>query len=141
MERRTEVTPTPAAPSLTPDDVARYVEKPLFMIPADWRIPAWRFWAHFAHLLPNQLALCMRLRDWIESDGLTFQEAVRAFDYLVTPEESAKFKFAGELLAALANTVVLTMANRKRAERARAMRSDQDPGVAEVLRQIGRSVE
>jgi hypothetical protein len=120
---------------MTLDQVAEFVEKPLRMIPHEFRLPAWKFWAHYAHLLPNQIALAMRLRDWIEG-GLTLEDALVAFRFLTTPEESAEAWHAGRLLSNLARVVAELMHRREVLSRS-SVRRVESP-VSDVLNSIGK---
>ena len=119
MSERTDTPRSPSPPALTADDVAGVVEKPLRLLPPSWRIPVWRFWAHYSTLIPNQLPLCMRLRDWIESDGLTLGELLLVFSKMTTAEGSAQCRYPGDVLAELARLVAVATYRRKLDEKYR----------------------
>lgn len=130
LARRTE--PTPQTPSLTTDDIRQAVEKPLRLLPPEWAVPVWSFWAHYSHLLPNQLTLVMRLHYWVRHDDLTLEEAKRAFAHLCSPAECAKYRFAGELLAALA-ACLAELARRRKVRLSKSMSECVDG----LVRRIG----
>lgn len=102
----------PNSPS--PDETVRKaVDDPFVLLPPEWRIPAWRFWAHYSLLLPNQLALAVSLRDWIDRDGLTLDDAATAMRHCATAEETAKVKYPGDVIARLAGVVAHLIDRRK----------------------------
>src|SRR5688572_16897879 len=84
----------PRPPTL--EQLAEFVDKPLRQLPAEWRAPVWDFWCFWSHLLPTQLALVTRLRQW-HATGLTLDHMLRAFQKLNEPERAADFRFAGDL--------------------------------------------
>lgn len=90
------------APTL--EQLAEFVDKPLRQLPTDWRAPVWDFWSFWSHLLPTQLSLATRLRQW-RAGGLTLERMREAFERINRPERAAQFRFAGDLLAALAGEI------------------------------------
>lgn len=97
---------------LTEAQVLEFVDQPLKQIPAPWRTTTWDFWSYWSHVLKNQLALAARLRHWRE-DGLTLEDVRAIFAKLTTPEATAKYQFAGELLAEVASLAAVRIAQRK----------------------------
>lgn len=122
---------------MTTDEVREAVSKPLRILPPDWRLPAWRFWAHWSHLLPNQLALAVRLRDWGESAGLRLPEAERVFAFLTDPANESDLDTPGKFFARLSQLVVRATAARRAAERAAAARNVLPAATQEVLDTMG----
>lgn len=85
---------------------------PLLMLPVEWRKAVSFFWMCNEHLLRSPTAICARLKLWIE-DGLKLEDAQRAFRQLMTPESSARFQYAGQLIAEL-SAVIAVIINRNR---------------------------
>lgn len=111
--------------ALTAEQIEQATEKPLRLVPvAEMRIPAWGFWATWSHLLPTQLVIAMRLRRWIEDEGLTLAEAEEAFERVNAPERAARIKYAGELIATLAEQVALVIGRRKGRDEMLTRRTD-----------------
>lgn len=109
------------------DTILRAVEKPLSLLPADWRGPVWGFWAKWASLLRSQLDLAATLREWIAEDGLTLDEAQEAFRAVCRPERRAAVQFPGQVVGELAKEVARLVAARKaREERERRQREEQE---------------
>ena len=95
------VKPAAAPVAMTTDQLARCVEQPLSQLPLEWRAPVWDFWCFWSHLLPTQLALATRLRQW-RDEGITLEEVRDAFRTINQPGHAHKCRYAGDLLAELA---------------------------------------
>ncbi len=121
---RPETRPANRSRQLTREEVIEAVAKPLRMLPPDWRIPAWEFWAGWSHILPDQLALSARLRRWHEDGGLTLDDVRSIFASLNTPEAMARFQFAGQLLAELARLVHVCLDRRQKLQAMLAARRE-----------------
>jgi hypothetical protein len=105
------------------------------MLPAEWRIPTWKFWSFWSDVAPGQLALCARLQDWIDR-GLTLDDARQVFAQMNDPDEADRIESRWVFLAALTAKVKLIL-KRRRTEREAAERRTQAPAVAAILRRIG----
>jgi hypothetical protein len=111
---------------LTPEQVQEFTDKPLRAIPiAELRPLAWQFWAFWENLLGTQRPLAMRLREWVLNDGLTLDDARAAFERVNRPDRAAGYKFASDLLAALAGDVADVIKVRKGKEK-EARQREQD---------------
>jgi hypothetical protein len=113
---------TPACGQFNPAQVSQIASNPLLQLPFDWRLPVWDFWSHFSDLLTAQLALCSRLRHWRERHGLTLGVLQRVMQEMQSPEVSAGYQFATELLADLGRRVTVALCR------------DTDPELARVRR-------
>lgn len=113
------VAPRPAAVAATPtkEQIAEFVENPLKQLPIDWRPAVWDFWSFYSHLLPTQLALCTRIRYWMQADGLDFETLTRAFDRMRQPGRCREHQFASQVLASLADDIETVREERRQAER------------------------
>ncbi len=122
----------PAVPELTKEQLQEAVEKPLRLLPPDWRAIVWNIWAKWSDLLRTQLSLCASLREWIAEDGLTLAEAKEAFAEVNRPSRRAAIRFPGDVLAELAAEVARVVARRRAAEHREQerRRRDSDASVA-----------
>lgn len=129
-------------PAMTAELIRATIDKPLSLLPAEWRMPVWGFWAKFASLLRSQLDLAASLREWIVTEGLTLEEAQKAFTAISRPERRGVIRYPGDVVAELAREVDYLVTQRKReeeriaaAERNKASAERADPaGVREVIR-------
>lgn len=87
--------------AITADQLAEFAKSPLRQLPPEWRVPVWDFWSFWSHLLPTQLPLATRLRQWRDA-GVTLDEVIAAFRRINTAENAEKCRFPGDLLADLA---------------------------------------
>lgn len=62
------------------------------------------------------MAICSRMKLWIK-DGLEIEDARKAFHSLMTPEASARFQYAGQLLAELSLAVAEAIKRKRERER------------------------
>ncbi len=108
--------------SISEEQVREFADKPLRMIPRDWRADTWAFWAYWAGIVQNQIAIAMRLRIWID-DGLTLEDARSIFAALTTTERSCEIKFPGDLFAAMAAMASRRIIDRKRDQKIRDERA------------------
>lgn len=116
---------------LSPAQLRDFTEKPLRAIPdthAALKPIAWKFWGMWQHLIPSQLGLALRLRDWIERDGLTIEEAREAFDTINRPDRAVRIQFAGTFFSELTGVVGLIVQRRRAAEETEARRTEATEG-------------
>lgn len=112
-------------PEITPEQIKEWSSNPLLQLPHAFRAIAWEWWSAWQHVLPTQLALCTRLRWWIEK-GLTAEDLKTAFERLNEPERMAEMRFAGDLLAALAQAVADIRHTRRIEEQMRKDRTEKE---------------
>ncbi|HEX3152961.1 MAG TPA: hypothetical protein VHR66_33120 [Gemmataceae bacterium] len=124
---RTVARPVPQG-TLSADQLTRFVREPLTQLAADWRLPVWDFWAHFAHLLPTQLPLCTQIRHWRDQDGLTLDMLRSILAAMMSAAESGRFNFASDLFTDLGRRVsfALTGAISPEAARIRRIQAQRD---------------
>jgi hypothetical protein len=126
---------------LTKQLVEDYVAKPLRMLPQEWRVPTWKFWTFWSHILPDQLAVSARLRHW-KDDGLTLDDLDIVFDRLTSPEATARFQFPGQLLAEMARLVHERLDRRRRlADMVRAREESAEAGRGRFVGDLGKMPE
>jgi hypothetical protein len=92
------------------------LRSPLKMLPEEWRKPVSFFWMCNAHLLPSSLSVCARLKFWI-SEGLLLEDAQKVFRLMLSPEKSASYQYAGQLMADLSANVDEIIKRKRAAER------------------------
>lgn len=82
---------------------------PLRQLPPEWREPVLFFFTVWSDTLKGTSGLVARFRLWMKRDqmGLTLAEAKAAMQRLMRPEHAAAIQFPGQLMAALAEAVVL----------------------------------
>lgn len=98
-------------------------KSPLQYLPEEWRGPVAFFCAFHGDLLKGQAGIVARLRLWIKDEGLTLDEMRHVMRRLMRPAESARFEYAGQLLAAIAaevDSVIQTRRRREETEQRRA---------------------
>lgn len=95
---------------------------PLRQLPEDWREPVAFFYAIYSDTLKGTVGLVARFRLWKKQLGLTLDEARAAMDRLMRPEHAAAIQFPGQLMAALAEAVVLVRKESREAEAKEAQR-------------------
>lgn len=117
--------------------ITEAIAKPLRLLPADWRMATWRFWAHWSNLLPNQIALAVRLRDWAETEGLRLSEAQLVFDHLTNPANETDLDTQGKFFAKMSQLVLRVTSRRRAAERARDSRNVLPAATQTVLDTLG----
>lgn len=115
-------------PLATPADGDRR-PNPLRQLPEGWREPVAFFYAIYSDTLKGTVGLVARFRLWAKRDGLavgepglTLDEARVAMRRLMRPEQAAAIQFPGQLMAALAEAVVLVRKERQEAEAKEAQR-------------------
>ncbi len=120
-------------PALTRELLDEAIDKPLRLLPADWRPLVWNFWAKWSDLLRTQLSLAATLREWVEEDGLTLAELRAAFAALNRPSRRATMRFPGDVLAELALEVAQILAKRGQSERIAEMQQSERDAVEQAL--------
>jgi hypothetical protein len=100
-------------------------ETPLKMIPQQWREMVTFFWMCNSHILKDSTAICARFKMWI-ADGLDIEDARKAFRSLMTPEASARFQYAGQLLAELSLAVAEAIKRKRERERQEKFQREAD---------------
>lgn len=101
---------------------------PLMLLPPEWRVHVFSFWAKFASILRSQLDLAATLRDWILDDDLTLEECLAAFGSLTRPARRASIQFAGQVLAELAKDVAEIVGRRNSIEAQEKRRVEAEEG-------------
>lgn len=93
---------TPARSNWT--ELAQRAEtNPMLLVPeGPARLAVTRLWMTNTHLIPSALALCSRIRVYLDERTLTAEDVVRIATRLTRPEVAQRHKFAGDLLADLA---------------------------------------
>jgi hypothetical protein len=119
-------------PGLTSAQVKEFIKNPLTQLPMEFRPIVWDFWAFNSHLLTSQLALCTRLRHWIEKYELDPAALRRAFEKLNSVERAQTHKYASDLLMDLAVQVQAEAAQRRRDEEAAERRKAEENHKARV---------
>jgi hypothetical protein len=90
-------------------------ETALATLPAEFQKPVGWFYGFFREGLKGSASLAMRIRYWIESEGLTLDEAKQAMKALMTPARAGEITYGGnQLLAVLAQEVGTIVAERNR---------------------------
>lgn len=125
-----------AKTDLTPDEISAAIDKPLRLIPAEYRACVWGFWAKWSDLLKTQLALSARIREWVAERGLTLDELQRAFAAVNQPERQSQIRFPGDVLAELATAVAKVIERRESLERAAELRIKQEQWQGSQLTEI-----
>lgn len=80
---------------------------PLRQLPPEWRESVAFFYAIYSDTLKGTVGLVARFRLWQKQFGLTLDEAREAMNRLMRPEHAAAIQFPGQLMASLAEAVVL----------------------------------
>jgi hypothetical protein len=92
---------------------------PLLLVPKDCRAEITRLWMCNSHLLPSALALCSRVRSYLDECEVDAEDIRAIAVKLAQPEFAERHRFAGDLLADLAACV------NRAAERNRSVRENQ----------------
>ena len=108
-----------------PLTLAQMQANPMTMIPPDWSDMVSFFYMANSHILRDTLAVCARFKLWIEQ-GLEIQDAQVAIQSLMTPEASARFQYAGQLLAELSLAVAEAIKRKRERERQERMQREAD---------------
>jgi hypothetical protein len=95
----------PAA-ALTPEQMVDFIKDPFLQLPKGWKPLVFDYWAFFHHLLEqHKLALCTRIRWFIDEDSLTFDELHQAMRMQRTPKMSKDYQFASQVMAGLSECI------------------------------------
>jgi hypothetical protein len=107
--------------SLSMADYGEVIKRPLRILPEELRPAVLRLWVMHKHLagMDSALPIAGALTVWIEEHGLKTEEAVKIMAMLQSPTKMAEFKFASDLMTALAQTVASTIRDRYEREESR----------------------
>jgi hypothetical protein len=101
---------------------------PLNAAPSALRPAVWRLWTLTAHLFPNPLPLAAAVGLWVRDYGLTEDDATAILAGFTSPARQCEFRFASDLMTALATEAGRAIHKRKREAEAKA-RADEAPAV------------
>lgn len=116
------------------------VKKPLLALPEACRPDALVLWTMHRHLvgMESAMAISAAVSVWIQRNGLSEEDASDAMRALVSPERMGGFKFASDLMTALAAEVTERIRRRRtereQEERRREMASVKPASADEVRR-------
>jgi hypothetical protein len=101
--------------ALTLDNVETILSKPMRLLPVELRQPAVAFWIVFMDLpgMAVPISFSARMSLWVDTYGLTIADAKDILASMTAPEVAAKYRFATELLADLAQRVANRIERRK----------------------------
>lgn len=104
-----------------------WADNPLWRLPPAWRPMAWDFWAYWGQALKDggQLTIATRIVHWID-DGMTMGDLELAFKRLTSSDETAKHKWGGEVMAALAEQVAIAMRDRRIREKEARFKAESE---------------
>lgn len=96
-------------------DVVRkaFESAPLNAAPAGLRPAVWRVWTVTAHLFPNPLPLAAAVGLWVRDHGLREDDAAAILTGFCSPTRMGQFRFASDLMTALANAAAEAIRRRK----------------------------
>jgi hypothetical protein len=91
------------------------LQHPLRALPPTVRPDAFRLWLCHRHLsgLESASSIAFAVAVWMHQDGLTEQDAAASLSSLLRPERMGSFRFASDLLTALAKEVTERIHRRK----------------------------
>lgn len=99
-------------PGLTPEQMVEFIKDPFLQLPKGWKPLVFDYWAFFHHLLEqHKLALCTRIRWFIDEDNLTLDELRQATKMQRVPKMSKDYQFASQVLAGLSECIELVRKN------------------------------
>lgn len=113
--------------ALTIPNHAALLQHPLRALPLAVRPDAWRVWICHRHLsgLDSPMAIAGAVKVWMANDGLIEEDAAAALKSLLSPMRMGSFKFASDLMTALAKEVDEAI-RRRRIDRETEERRKQD---------------
>jgi len=112
--------------TLTMADYREVIKRPLTVLPEELRPAVLRLWVMHKHLagMDTPLPIAGALTVWVEEHGLHKDDAVKILDELQSPFRMAEFKFASDLMTALAQSVAAVVTDRKKREAAEDRRRE-----------------
>ncbi len=125
----------------TREQVKKFIEEPLSMIPEKYRGITFGFWAKWSDILKTQLSLASRLREWIERYDLTPEDIQKVYDKINAPDLAGRFRYSGDLMGSIAYYVAEVISSKKIVQEQEERRKKPDekssgPEIREQLKKL-----
>ncbi len=108
--------------------VEELLGRPLLLVPASVRPPAYTLWVCNRHLkdFESSLPITALLSVWIDRYRLAETDAVEILDDMISPAATAKYRFTSDLTTDLAERVEAKLKQRRQEEREEAARRERE---------------